>query len=124
MRCPFRLWGLALKAAILSPRTIRTLAFDSSLVMPIVRRPERAAPSTAGTEPVPPTSHDFACAAATCGAPPGPPPPPPPPPFRPGAAPAGAAKEEKTERGGGPPPPPPPLFVLEGGGGKPKKGEV
>ena len=48
-----------------------TLALDSSLVMPMVSRPDRAAPSTAGTEPVPPTSQDPACAAATCGAPAG-----------------------------------------------------
>jgi hypothetical protein len=65
MRWPLRLCGLALNASNFSPRTISTLAFDSSFVMPIVSRPERAAPSTAGTEPVPPTSHDFACAAAT-----------------------------------------------------------
>jgi len=58
-------------ASILSARTITALVFDSSLVMPIVIRPKRAAPSTAGTEPVPPTSQESACAAATCGAPAG-----------------------------------------------------
>ena len=50
---------------------MRTFAFDSSFVMPIVSSPERTAPRTAGTEPVPPTSQDLACAAATCGAPAG-----------------------------------------------------
>ncbi|GJE03932.1 hypothetical protein GMJLKIPL_5889 [Methylobacterium isbiliense] len=47
------------------------LAFDSSFVMPIVTMLKRTAPSTAGTEPVPPTSHDFDGAAAICGAPAG-----------------------------------------------------
>ena len=37
--------------------------------MPMVRMLKRCAPSTAGAEPVPPTSQDFAAAAATCGAP-------------------------------------------------------
>ena len=58
-------------ASNLSPRTSMALAFDSSLVMPMVRILKRTAPSTAGTEPVPPTSHDFAADAAICGAPAG-----------------------------------------------------
>ena len=58
-------------ASALSPRTISALPFDSSLVTPMVSRLKRAAPSTAGTEPVPPTSHDFDAAAAICGAPAG-----------------------------------------------------
>ena len=37
----------------------------------MVSKPERTAPSTAGTDPVPPTSQDRAWAAATCGAPAG-----------------------------------------------------
>jgi hypothetical protein len=39
--------------------------------MPMVRMLNLTAPSTAGTEPVPPTSHDFAAEAAICGAPAG-----------------------------------------------------
>src|SRR5579864_5986846 len=68
---PFRLWGFFRIASASLARAITTLAADSSLVIPIVRMLNRAAPSTAGADPVPPTSHDLEGAAATCGAPAG-----------------------------------------------------
>src|SRR5581483_3635760 len=68
---PLRLCGFFSTPSASSPRAITTLAADSSLVMPIVRMLKRATPSTAGAEPVPPTSQDLDAAAATCGAPAG-----------------------------------------------------
>ena len=61
--------GLAAIPAASLLRAITALPADSSLVMPMVRMLKRCEPSTAGAEPVPPTSHDFEAAAATCGAP-------------------------------------------------------
>jgi hypothetical protein len=68
---PFIDPGLAMYAAALSPRTSSALPCDSSLVMPMVSRLKRTAPSTAGTEPVPPTSQDLDADAAICGTPAG-----------------------------------------------------
>src|SRR5689334_11748285 len=66
---PFSEAGLALILSMSFLRATTALPADSSLVMPMVRMLKRWAPSTAGAEPVPPTSHDLAAAAATCGAP-------------------------------------------------------
>ena len=54
-----------------SLRTSNALPADSSFVMPIVLMPNRTWPNTAGTEPVPPTSHDLDATAAICGTPAG-----------------------------------------------------
>src|SRR6218665_3797742 len=68
---PFIAAGLALICAAAALLTINALAADSSLVRPMVLMPKRIWPSTAGTEPVPHTSHDLAAAAAICGTPAG-----------------------------------------------------
>src|SRR5919206_703278 len=52
-------------------RASTALPADSSFVMPMVRMSKRLAPSVAGAEPVPPTSHDLDAAAAIWGAPDG-----------------------------------------------------
>src|SRR5687768_8880936 len=62
--------SLANSAAALALPT-RPLAADSSLVRPMVLMPKRTCPSTAGTDPVPPTSHDPAADAAIWGTPAG-----------------------------------------------------
>ena len=68
---PFMLCGDLMNLSARSLRTKSALPTDSSLVMPMVLMPKRTWPNTAGTEPVPPTSHDFDAAAAICGTPAG-----------------------------------------------------
>ncbi len=68
---PFMLSGDLVNLSATSLRTNSALPADSSLVTPMVLMPKRTWPSTAGTEPVPPTSHDFDAAAAICGTPAG-----------------------------------------------------
>ena len=63
--------GFLMKPSALAAVATRALPADSSLVSPMVSRLKRAAPSTAGTEPVPPTSQDFDADAAICGTPAG-----------------------------------------------------
>src|ERR1700730_4848634 len=48
-----------MKPSALAAVATSALPADSSLVSPMVSRLKRAAPNTAGTEPVPPTSQDF-----------------------------------------------------------------
>ena len=68
---PFMLFGSLPILSATSLRTSSALPADSSLVTPMVLMPKRTWPSTAGTQPVPPTSHDFDAAAAICGTPAG-----------------------------------------------------
>src|SRR5690242_15867455 len=68
---PFSDAGFLRMASASLGRAISALIADCSLMMPMVRSFTRAAPRTAGAEPMPPTSHDFEGTAATCGAPEG-----------------------------------------------------
>ena len=68
---PFIDAGFLANLSATSLRTSSALPADSSLVTPMVLMPKRTWPSTAGTLPVPPTSHDFEADAAICGTPAG-----------------------------------------------------
>ena len=61
---PLMLCGFFAKASAVFAVASNALPADSSFVIPMVLIPKRTYPKTAGTDPVPPTSHDLDADAA------------------------------------------------------------